>query len=51
MPQTAGDGLQNLDRVLARLALAVATVEPRGDRKHNDDESVAECREEEEQAF
>ena len=45
------DVLQNFDGIFARLALAVAAVEPGRDRENDDDERVAEGGDEEEQAF
>ena len=46
-----GNVLQNLDGVLARLALAMTAVEPRSNREHDNDKSISESREEEKQAF
>ena len=40
--EAAGNGAQNLDRVLASAGLPVATVEPGCNREDNDDEGIPE---------
>ena len=49
--ETTRNSLQDLDRVLAALALAVAAKEPRGEGEDDDDEGVAERGDEEEHAL
>ena len=51
MLKATGNVLQNLDGILARLALAMTAVEPRSNREHDNDKSISESREEEKQAF
>ena len=51
MLEATGNVLQNLDRVLARVVLAVAAVEPGSDGEYDDNKRVPERGNEEEHSF